>query len=60
MTLGKDILPDIVIEPKIGPEGISADRIPPSDINIIVGAFITGPSASGTFLEEDESFHDEQ
>lgn len=55
VLLGKDILPDIVIEPKIGPDGISADMIPPSDINIILGAFISGPTASG-FLEDDESF----
>lgn len=57
VLLGKDILPDIVIKPKIGPGGLSADKIPPSDINIILGAFISGPTTKG-FLEEDESFRD--
>lgn len=58
VTLGMEILPDIVIEPKVGDGGIAANRIPPSDINIIVGAFISGPT-SGSFVEQDESFRSE-
>ncbi len=59
LSLGVDILPDIILEPKIGPGGIDPNKLPPADITQIVGSFIAGPSAVGTFLEEDESFRDE-
>lgn len=57
MVLGKDILPDIIIEPKVGEDGISPDKLPPADINMIVSFFIAGPSAvRGMRLEEEETF----
>lgn len=61
VTLGKDILPEIVLKPKIGSEdGLMVEEIPPSDINMIVGAFVAGPSAiTGMTLADEESFRDE-
>lgn len=59
LSLGVDILPDIILEPKVGPNGLDPNKLPPADITLIVGSFIAGPSTTGSELEEDESFRDE-
>lgn len=57
VMLGEEIVPEIVLEPKIGNGGISMDFIPPSDINLILGVFIAGPSiVTGMSPEEEETF----
>lgn len=57
VELSTDLLPDIVITPKIGEDGIPVEKVPPADLNIIFAAFMTGPSAKK--LEDDESFRGE-
>lgn len=60
MVLGKEILPDIIIEPKVGEDGILPDKLPPADINMLVSYFIAGPGVQrGMGIVETESFRDE-
>ena len=59
VVLGEEIIPEIVLEPVIGEGGLPLDKVPPSDINMILGLFIAGPGfMAGMSDSEEQTFRE--